>query len=123
MNATSRALTLVADLACVLALALGGRNTHDADESVWIVLVIAWPFALAAGLAHAALTALGRPTRRAWPEGAVVVVVTYAAGMALRALSGRGLAPGFLVVALLFLALSMLGWRALVSVRRASLQR
>lgn len=100
-----------ADLLCVLALALGGRNTHDADESAWVVLVIAWPFALAAVVAHVGLAAIGRPATRVWPGGVAVVAVTYAGGMALRALSGRGLAPGFLVVALLFLVVTMLGWR------------
>jgi hypothetical protein len=34
--------------------------------------------------------------------------------MLLRAVSGRGLAPAFLIVAGLFLALTMLGWRAVV---------
>ena len=102
---------LLADLVCVLGLALGGKNTHDADESGWVVLVIAWPFALAAVLAHAGVVARGRPARRLWPEGPVVVAATYVLGMALRALSGRGLAPGFLVVAATFLVVTMLGWR------------
>ncbi len=42
--------------------------------------------------------------------------------MLLRAISGRGLAPAFLIVAGLFLALTMLGWRAVVqlmTLRRA----
>jgi hypothetical protein len=34
--------------------------------------------------------------------------------MLLRGLSGRGLAPGFLVVAAVFLAVTMLGWRVVV---------
>jgi len=105
---------LLADLACVLALALGGKNTHDGDESGWVVLVIAWPFALAAVLAHAGLLARGRPAHRVWPEGPVVVAATYVLGMALRALAGRGLAPGFLVVAATFLVVTMLGWRLVV---------
>jgi hypothetical protein len=112
---TSRWLwPLLADLACVLALAVGGKGTHDADESAWVVLVIAWPFALATGLAHIGLALAGRPTRRVWPDGAVVLAVTYVLGMLLRAMSGRGLAPGFLVVAAIFLAVTMLGWRGVV---------
>lgn len=105
---------LVADLGCVLALAFGGKSSHEASASDWIVLVIAWPFALAAGLAHAWLTSRRRPTGRAWPEGAVVLAVTYGIGMLLRGISGRGLAVGFLVVAAVFLALTMLGWRVVV---------
>ena len=52
----------------------------------------------------------------------MVLAVTYVLGMALRAASGRGLAPAFLVVAGAVLALTMLGWRAvahLVARRRA----
>ena len=112
---------LVADLACVLALAVGGKGSHEASASDWILLTIAWPFAVATLLAHAVLVVARRPAVRPSPEGAVVVAVTYAAGMLLRAASGRGLAPGFLVVAALFLALTMLGWRVvarLVSARR-----
>ena len=111
---------LVADLACVLALAIGGKGTHDAGESAWVVLAIAWPFALAAGLAHAWLTSRGRHTRRAWPEGAIVLVLTYVLGMLLRAISGRGLAPGFLVVAAIFLVVTMLGWRFVVQLAKRS---
>jgi len=105
---------MVADLVCVLALAVGGKSSHEASASDWVVLAIVWPFALAAGLAHAWLTARKRQTRRVWPEGAVVLIVTYAVGMFLRAISGRGLAPGFLVVAAIFLALTMLGWRGVM---------
>lgn len=114
---TSRWLwPLVADLACVLALAVGGKGSHDAGDSAWVVLAIAWPFASAAGLAHAWLASGGRNARAAWPEGAIVLAVTYVLGMLLRAASGRGLAPGFLVVAAIFLAVTMLGWRVVAHV-------
>ncbi len=105
---------LVADLGCVFALAVSGRSSHDAEGSGWVVLAIAWPYALAAGVAHLWLTSRRRRTSRAWPEGAIVLAVTYVLGMTLRAISGRGLAPGFLVVAGIFLALTMLGWRGVV---------
>lgn len=113
-------MPLAADLLCVLALALGGRSSHEPGESGWIVLTIAWPFALAAGVAHLVLALRGRPPQRLWPEGVAVIAVAYALGMLLRALSGRGLAPGFLVVAALFLTATMLGWRvvALLAARR-----
>lgn len=105
---------MVADLGCVLALAAGGKSSHEAGDSDWVVLVIVWPFAVAAVLAHLALAWQGRQALRVWPEGAVVLAVTYVLGMVLRAISGRGLAPGFLVVAALFLAVTMLGWRLVV---------
>lgn len=115
-------MALLADLLCVLALALGGKSSHEPGESDLFVLTIAWPFVLAVLLAHALLRWRRRPARHLWPEGAVVLAVTYTVGMLVRALSGRGLAPGFLVVAALFLAATMLGWRLTVHVlaRRAT---
>ena len=109
--ATRWILPLLADLVCVLAFAFGGKSSHEASDSNWIVLVIVWPYALAAALAHAGLLWRGRPTRRIWPEGVVVLAVTYTLGMLLRVASGRGIAIGFLVVAIIFLTLTMLGWR------------
>ncbi len=105
---------LIADLACVLALAIGGKSSHDASESDWVVLAIVWPYAVAAGLAHAWLASRGRQTRQVWPEGAIVLALTYVLGMVLRVISGRGVAPGFLIVAAIFLAATMLGWRVVV---------
>lgn len=106
----------------MLALALGGKNTHEANDSEWIVLVIAWPFAVAAALAHAGLLSRNRPTARVWPDGAIVLAVTYVLGMVLRAVSGRGMAVGFLVVAAIFLTVTMLGWRGLAALRSRAAQ-
>jgi hypothetical protein len=103
---------VVADLVCVLVFAAAGKSSHEASHANWVVLAIVWPYALAVALAHAGLALRGRSSRRVWPEGVVVLVVTYVLGMALRVMSGRGVAPGFLVVAAVFLALTMLGWRA-----------
>ena len=107
----------------MLALAVGGKDAHEAGESYWVLLVIAWPFALAAVLAHLVLTVSARRTASVWPEGLIILAMTYGLGMALRGLTGRGLAPGFLVVAAIFLAVTMLGWRGvaqLVVRRRAA---
>lgn len=101
------------DLVCVLAFAYGGKNAHEGGDSDWVVLVIAWPYAVAAALSHAGLIARGQATSRAWPGGAVVVAITYVLGMLLRVVAGRGIAVGFLVVAICFLVLTMLGWRVL----------
>ncbi len=106
-----RLLPVVADLACVLVFAFAGKTSHEASHSDWVVVAIVWPYAVAVAVAHAGVVLAGRSARRVWPEGAVVLVVTYALGMALRAMSGRGMAVGFLVVAALFLGLTMLGWR------------
>jgi len=105
---------------CVLAFAFGGKSSHEAGDSDWIVLVIAWPFALAAVLAHLGLLARGRRTPRVWPEGAIVVATTYVLGMLLRLVAGRGIAVGFLIVAVLFLAVTMLGWRLVAGLVESS---
>ncbi|MDX6326936.1 MAG: hypothetical protein QOK15_3290 [Nocardioidaceae bacterium] len=117
---------LVADLVCVLVFALAGKSSHESSDSSWVVAAIAWPYALAVGVAHAGLVVRRRPTRRIWPEGGLVLAVTYVLGMILRVVSGRGIAVGFLVVAALFLTLTMLGWRGiaqLVGNRRTSRPR
>ena len=116
-------IAVVVDLACVLAFAFAGKSSHESGASDWVVVAIVWPFALAVAVAHAGLLLRGRDPRLVWPEGAVVLLVTYVLGMALRVGSGRGIALAFLVVAVLFLALTMLGWRAvaqLLTSRRAS---
>lgn len=107
---------LAADLACVLVFAAAGKATHEASASNWVILAIVWPYALAAVLAHGVLVARGRPAGRLWPEGAMVLAVTYVLGMLLRAVSGRGIEVDFLVVAVIFLALMMLGWRGIAQV-------
>lgn len=102
---------LLADLVCVVVFAAAGKSSHEAGDSEWVVLAIVWPFAAAVALAHVVLRRRGGRPARVWPEGVVVVAVTYAVGMALRVLSGRGIAVGFLIVAALFLTFTMLGWR------------
>ena len=75
--AASWLLPAVADLVCVLVFAAAGKGSHEAGESEWVVLAIAWPYALSVVLAHAGLLLRGRRTSRVWPEGAVVLAVTY----------------------------------------------
>ena len=99
---------------CVVIFAALGKTSHEASSSNGVIAAIVWPYALAVVLAHAALLRNGRKTWRVWPEGAVVLAVTYLLGTTLRALSGRGIAVGFLVVAVVFLAVTMLGWRYVV---------
>jgi hypothetical protein len=112
-------LPLLADLVCVLVFAAAGKGSHEAGRSNWVVLEIVWPFAVAALLAHLVLAAARRSTVAVRPGGLVVLGVVYVVGMALRAASGRGLAPAFLVVALVVLAVTLLGWRAVAAALRS----
>jgi len=120
-----RAIVLL-DVCCVLAFAVIGRASHGEAGSIAGLARTAWPFL--AGFA------VGLVLTRAWRRPAAIVPAglgawlgTAGIGMTLRAISGQGTAPAFIVVALAFLGLSMLGWRAvalgMASVRAARLRQ
>jgi FtsH-binding integral membrane protein len=106
-------LAALLDLCCVLAFVIIGRASHDHGEPLAGVASTAWPFL--AGLAGGWLAA------RAWrrpasliPAGVSAWLGTVFAGMVLRVVSGQGTAAAFVVVALVFLGLFLLGWRLLL---------
>ena len=107
----SRLLPPALDLVAVLVFALVGRRSHAHGLTLGGVLETAAPFlcGTAAGYLVAALTLDGAP--RSWQFGAIVVAATVVVGMLLRRLATTGTAPSFVVVATLFLAATMLGWR------------
>jgi len=111
-----RLIPLLLDLVCVVAFAFGGKSNHEASDSNWIVLVIVWPFAVALALGWIGAMWNGMRGLRIWPGGVLIWAVTYVVGMLLRRASGHGahhgIEIGFLIVAAIFLALTMLGWRA-----------
>ena len=102
----------VADAACVLVFVVIGRASHGHGVTVAGVASTAWPFL--AGLAAGWLAARAWPRpARLWPSGIAAWLGTVAVGMVLRVLAGQGTAPAFVVVALVFLGLFLLGWRLL----------
>ena len=112
-------LAAVLDCCCVLVFVIIGRASHTKGESLAGIASTAWPFL--AGLAGGWLAA--RAWRRPvalWPAGAGAWLGTVALGMVLRVVSGQGTAAAFIVVALAFLGLFLLGWRlvALALARR-----
>lgn len=111
-------LAAVLDCCCVLAFVVIGRASHAHGESLAGIASTAWPFL--AGLAGGWLAA------RAWraafslvPAGVGAWLGAVLVGMALRVVSGQGTALAFVVVALLFLGLFLLGWRLLLNRLRA----
>jgi hypothetical protein len=111
------------DLACVLVFVGIGRSVHDHGLNVAGLASTAWPFVSGMAVGWAASAALRRPGS-ALGTGVLVCVATVAIGMALRVLSGQGTAVAFVVVALGFLSLTMLGWRlAFESLRRLRSKR
>jgi hypothetical protein len=104
-----RALLLL-DVCSVLAFVVIGRASHGEAAGITGLARTAWPFlaGLAAGLI---LTRAWRRPAAVVPAGLGAWLGTAGFGMALRAVSGQGTAVPFIVVALAFLGLFMLGWR------------
>lgn len=108
----SARLAVLLDVCCVLVFVVIGRASHTEGETTAGIALTAWPFlcGLAAGWVFS----------RAWqrplalrPAGLPVWLFTVALGMVLRVVSGQGAAAAFVVVALAFLGLFLLGWRLL----------
>jgi hypothetical protein len=106
----SAARAAVADICCVLLFVVIGRASHTKGESFAGLASTSWPFLT--GLAAGWLAA------RAWlkpaailPSGAGAWLGTVAVGMVLRVAAGQGTAFSFILVALVFLGLFLLGWR------------
>lgn len=116
VGSRSVAASAAADLAVVLAFAAVGRRSHGEEAAALEVLGVAWPFAVGAGLGWLATDGIRRPT--SWRTGTGAWAGAVAGGMALRALTGRGVAPSFVLVSTLVLGAGTLGWRA-VAHRRA----
>ena len=108
----SARLAAVLDVGCVLVFVIIGRDSHAKGESLAGIASTAWPFL--AGLAGGWLAArTWRQPLRLWPGGVGAWLGTVALGMVLRMVAGQGTAVAFVVVALVFLGLFLLGWRLL----------
>jgi hypothetical protein len=105
-----------ADAVAVLAFTLIGIASHEGSFVSAFGRVV-WPFALAAALGWIMTRAWHDPAR-IWPTGVLIWFLTVVGGLALRGVSGQGLAWTFALVTALFLAVTMLGWRALVAALR-----
>ncbi|HEY0936425.1 MAG TPA: DUF3054 domain-containing protein [Trebonia sp.] len=108
----SARIAAVLDLGCVLLFVAIGRASHTKGESLAGIASTAWPFLVGLGAGWIAARAWRRPLAVA-PAGLTVWLGTVALGMVLRVVSGQGTAVAFIVVALAFLGLFLLGWRLL----------
>jgi hypothetical protein len=102
-----------ADVAVVVVFVVIGRRTHHEDAGVGGFFRVLWPFlvGLAAGWGVTGLFRTPLDLRRA----SVTWLTTIAVGVALRiAVQGHTFKLAFLVVALVFVGVCMLGWRAAV---------
>ena len=108
----SRAVAAALDIACVLAFVIIGRASHTKGETLAGIASTSWPFLAGLGVGWLAARGWRRPLAIR-PEGLTIWLCTVALGMVLRVVSGQGTAIAFIVVALAFLALFLLGWRLL----------
>jgi DUF3054 family protein len=89
-----------------------GRASHAKGETLAGIASTAWPFLAGLGIGWAACRAWRSPGGLV-PAGIAAWLATVAVGMVLRVVSGQGTAVSFIIVALVFLGLFLLGWRAL----------
>jgi len=105
------------DLLCVLVMAIIGTNNHETDTGISGILFVAAPFLIATTLARVFMR-LTKKDETTVTDGVTVVLFTVAIGMILRRFAfDRGTATAFVIVATVFLGITMLGWRALMARR------
>jgi hypothetical protein len=114
-------LTVITDVVLVLAFVMIGRASHHAGGGLAGVSGLAgiastaWPFLTGLAAGELAVRSWRRPVALV-PTGVVVWLGTVAIGMTLRVIAGQGTAVAFIAVALGFLGLFLLGWRAAAQV-------
>jgi hypothetical protein len=98
------------DTAAVVVFVLVGRRSHAEGVDLVGVWGTAWPFlaALAAGWLSARAW---RHPLAVWPTAVVIWAITVGGGMLLRAVSGQGIDPTFVLVAATVLVVFLVGWR------------
>lgn len=110
MRPTPRAVIAIAlDLVVLVGFAAVGRHAHGEGDPLAGTLAVAWPFVAAwvavAGASRALVLIAPVPAAISW-------IAAWPLALILRALSGRGDAPSFAIVALVVPLIGLTGWRA-----------
>ena len=109
---------LLFDALCVLLMVVIGTRNHKTDTGITGILFVAAPFWIAMSLAH--LAPLLQRKNRKEQNAYMVWGYTVIRGMVLRNMVfNRGTAAAFIIVATVFLGITMFSWRALLA-RRAT---
>jgi hypothetical protein len=103
------------DAVCILVFVAIGRSSHSDGVTLAGMASTSWPFLVGAAVGWAAIRAWRQPMEMA-PTGVTIWISCVAVGMVLRVVSGQGTAFAFVLVALAFLGMEILGWRALARV-------
>jgi hypothetical protein len=106
--------SILADVCCVLVFVVIGRHVHGHGDTAAGIWQTAWPFLTGLGLGLLAGRAWRRPAALV-PAGVCAWIGAAGAGMVVRVLAGQGTAAAFIVVTFAFMALFMLGWRAIAT--------
>ncbi|WOH16930.1 DUF3054 domain-containing protein [Paenarthrobacter sp. GOM3] len=104
----------IADVLLILVFAAIGRDAHARGDIVTGAFTTAWPFLAGAAVAWLVLRAWRAPLS-IWPAGVGIWLGTVVVGMLLRAATGQTVLLPFILVALISLAIFLLGYRALVA--------
>jgi hypothetical protein len=111
-------IAMVLDVCSVLAFVAIGRHSHHDGDTVAGLWHTAWPFLAGLAIGLCAVRFWRKPAA-VRPAGLGAWLGAAGAGMAVRVAAGQGTAPAFIGVAFAFLALFLLGWRALVFYNRS----
>jgi len=110
------------DASWLLVFVAIGRTSHTEGLTVPGVLRTVWPFWVGLLVGWLVARAWRRPAALV-PTGVLVWPVCVATAMVLRAVSGQGVAGAFIGVALAFVGLGLLGWRALARLSPGAARR
>ncbi|GLY31827.1 DUF3054 domain-containing protein [Kineosporia sp. NBRC 101731] len=114
------AVAALADLVCVLVFVSIGRSSHEEGITLTGLLTTGWPFWLGVAGGYVGVVAF-RLAPASLPGAAMVLIKTLVIGMILRNVVQHDGTPfSFVMVATVFLALTLAGWRttARFAVRR-----
>jgi Protein of unknown function (DUF3054) len=115
-------LAVLLDCCCVLVFVIIGRASHTKGESLAGIASTAWPFLAGLGIGWLAARGWRRPFGL-FPAGVGGWLGAVALGMVLRVVSGQGTTFAFVLVALAFLGLFLLGWRLVARLVGGRLRR
>jgi len=107
-------IAMLVDVCSVLAFVVIGRHSHHDGETPAGIWHTAWPFLAGLAIGLLAVRFWRKPTAIR-PAGIGAWLGAAGSGMVIRVAAGQGTALAFIGVAFAFLALFLLGWRALVS--------
>ena len=105
-------LAYLADLACILIFVTIGRRAHEHGLTFKGIVSTVWPFLVGLILGWAVLKFTHRDIAER-KSGFIEAMLVVAIGMLLRVVAGQGTAFTFILVALVFLNLTLVGWRVI----------